>query len=57
MQAQDGGLGMLRWVFLGALMCVKSSFMQKKIIIISTSLSTAHTRLGTGFVYNLEYAR
>lgn len=30
MQAQDGGLGKLRWVFLGALMSVKPSFMQKK---------------------------
>ena len=55
MQAQDGDLGKLRWVFLGALMSIKPSFMPppKK----GTSLSPAHTRLGTDFVYNLEYAR
>lgn len=57
MQAQDGGLGKLRWVFLGALMSVKPSFMQKKNKHFS--LHSPHTMfsLGTDFVYNLEYAR
>ena len=57
MQAQDGDLGKLRWVFLEALMSIKPSFMPPPPTK-STPLSPAHTlRLGADFVYNLEYAQ